>query len=384
MYLLVWGVRAEPVPVQCLAWSHGASNSSYSRYGGSQEEDEVPAKDRLDEHHKKAEKWTIEQVGAFLRTEIKLDDTTVAKFAKEKVDGEALFSLLTADYDLLIGTIGERRRAFKQVQELYGKVLINSAHDENASSKSTLSMQDMSCTLYMGASTNLLFSGPLYETRKLPRVALVCYAGGARRRNRYGGNDDDDDEEKLQPGTPYAMEDMYQVTVSSVSMGGSGGEDRLTCNVSLNFSRLVSSSFGVHDHKGISWDNFARLLQVDPRDPDWDPEHSTRSLLDRCMGVSVVHDVTNNSTEVVEWGSHVSWSRKSHTVYPRVFRQAVRTFLLCQRASEDPMFQAVPKDVMHLVVARLAKHYSASPFADALHPDPESLKPKPKKDDEEE
>ena len=51
----------------------------------------------------------------------------------------------------------------------------------------------------------------------------------------------------------------------------------------------------------------ARVLNVDPRDPDWDPEHTTKGPLERAMGVSVIFDGKKGS--LVEWGSHVRWSK---------------------------------------------------------------------------
>jgi hypothetical protein len=45
--------------------------------------------------------------------------------------------------------------------------------------------------------------------------------------------------------------------------------DRLTGNVTFSTDKMTSTVFGAHDHKGIDWIYHARLLNVDPRDPDW-------------------------------------------------------------------------------------------------------------------
>jgi hypothetical protein len=63
----------------------------------------------------------------------------------------------------------------------------------------------------------------------------------------------------------------------------------------------------VRDYKGLAWEMQARVLNVDPRDPEWDPEHSTRGPLERAMGVSVIYDGKKGS--LVEWGSHVRWTK---------------------------------------------------------------------------
>ena len=44
---------------------------------------------------------------------------------------------------------------------------------------------------------------------------------------------------------------MKEVIVSSVSGGGSGGEDRLTENVTLNFGQ-VSVEYFLQDEKGVT------------------------------------------------------------------------------------------------------------------------------------
>jgi type VI secretion system secreted protein Hcp len=58
----------------------------------------------------------------------------------------------------------------------------------------------------------------------------------------------------------YLKVTMTQVMVTSVSTGGSGGEDRLTENVSLNFAK-VKFEYNMQDEKGMkqtggqmSWD----------------------------------------------------------------------------------------------------------------------------------
>ena len=49
--------------------------------------------------------------------------------------------------------------------------------------------------------------------------------------------------------TEYIVLTMEDVIISSVSPGGSGGEDRLTENVSLNFGK-VKVDYAAQDNKG--------------------------------------------------------------------------------------------------------------------------------------
>jgi hypothetical protein len=172
------------------------------------------------------------------------------------------------------------------------------------------------------------------------------------------------------------MIDMREVTVSSWSTGGSGGEDRLTGNASLSCRKISSTVFGIRDYKNLSWEMQARLLNVDPRDPTWDPEFSSKSHLERTMGVSVLFDGEKGT--LVEWGGHVKWSKSTHSVYPAAFKQAVRQLLLISKRREESDLYKVPKDVLLLIVACLAASYNASPFSDYDHPDPDSLKEKDK------
>jgi type VI secretion system secreted protein Hcp len=82
-----------------------------------------------------------------------------------------------------------------------------------------VNVQDLSFTKYIDAATPYLMlagcNGKHYDTAKL----IVRKAGG-------------------DSAVEYVTITMYEVLVSSISTGGSGGEDRLTENVSLNFGKV--------------------------------------------------------------------------------------------------------------------------------------------------
>lgn len=121
----------------------------------------------------------------------------------------------------------------------------------------------------MGALTQLALVAPMLEQRKLPRVALVVYTSGPNRNRGWGGNDNDNDKAVIPPGTPCKhliwlcfadcvvflllaamLLDLREVQVTSWSTGGSGGEDRLTANASLQAESVTHSALGIRDHKG--------------------------------------------------------------------------------------------------------------------------------------
>lgn len=94
-----------------------------------------------------------------------------------------------------------------------------------------VSIQDLSLTKYVDKATpNLMLfcsNGKHIETAKL----TVRKAGGTA--------------------VSYIVITMNEVIITSVSTGGSGGEDRLTENVSLNFAK-VQLDYTPQDTKGAA------------------------------------------------------------------------------------------------------------------------------------
>jgi type VI secretion system secreted protein Hcp len=100
--------------------------------------------------------------------------------------------------------------------------------------------QDLSFTKYIDAATNSLMI-QLAKGTHIPKVSLVARKAGAGQ-------------------IPYINMIMEEVMVTSVSTGGSGGEDRLTENVTLNFAKVTFSytpqtGVGAGDtKKDFAWD----------------------------------------------------------------------------------------------------------------------------------
>jgi hypothetical protein len=246
-----------------------------------------------------------------------------------------------------------------------------------------VNFHDLSCTLYSTAGTQLGLFHPLVKFQVLPRVVLVVYTA-APRRGRWAGDDDDNNAAwKLPPGTATQMIDLRTVSVSSISSGGSGGEDNLTLNVTLVGKTMAHSLFSTHDFRGISWNlHGARLLGVDPKDDRWRPDNEEVPATDRGMGVTVWYRGNDAAPQLTEWGKHVQWSPATHLVYPEEFKTIVRTVLLCaKRTSSD--VNRLPRGVLHMIFARLSGPYSATPLEEFPHPHPETLVPKPEEEEKE-
>lgn len=100
----------------------------------------------------------------------------------------------------------------------WGMSQSGTTHTGGGGGSGKVSVQDISLTKYVDASSHALIQaccgGKHYPEAKL----VVRKAGG----------------EQLE----YIIITMTEVIVTSVSTGGSGGEDRLTENVSLNFAKF--------------------------------------------------------------------------------------------------------------------------------------------------
>jgi type VI secretion system secreted protein Hcp len=81
--------------------------------------------------------------------------------------------------------------------------------------------QDLSFTKYIDSATNALMIA-LAKGSHIPKVSLLARKAGEGQKD-------------------YLAIIMEEVMVTSVSTGGSGGEDRLTENVTLNFAKVTLS-----------------------------------------------------------------------------------------------------------------------------------------------
>jgi len=102
------------------------------------------------------------------------------------------------------------------------------------------SFQDISFTKYLDSSSNAIMNA-LAKGSHLPTVTLTVRKAGEGQKK-------------------YISIVLNEVLVTSVSTGGSGGEDRLTENVTLNFAKFTfaytpqDSKGTVAGDKTFSWD----------------------------------------------------------------------------------------------------------------------------------
>lgn len=91
------------------------------------------------------------------------------------------------------------------------------------------SFQDISVTKYVDSSTNALMTA-LAKGSHIPEVKLMVRKAGEGQQK-------------------YILFTLKEVLVTSLSTGGSGGEDRLTENITLNFAE-VKFDYTPQDSKG--------------------------------------------------------------------------------------------------------------------------------------
>jgi type VI secretion system secreted protein Hcp len=97
----------------------------------------------------------------------------------------------------------------------FGASNSGSTHIGGGSGSGKANFQDISFTKYIDKSSPVLMLH-CANGKHIPKAKLICRKAG---------------EKPLE----YLIVEMKDLIVSSVSLGGSGGEDRLTENISLNF-----------------------------------------------------------------------------------------------------------------------------------------------------
>jgi type VI secretion system secreted protein Hcp len=111
----------------------------------------------------------------------------------------------------------------------WGMSQSGSAHMGGGAGAGKANFQDLSFTKYVDKATTALMIA-LAKGSHIPECKLTCRKAGEGQQK-------------------YIEVTMKEVIVSSVSTGGSGGEDRLTENVTLNFGE-VSFEYFMQDVKG--------------------------------------------------------------------------------------------------------------------------------------
>ena len=103
----------------------------------------------------------------------------------------------------------------------WGMSQSGTTHTGGGTGEGKVAVQDLSVTKWVDKSTPILMSHTA-SGKVFPKVELYVH-------NACGNCD---------TSVPYFRLALENILVSSVSTGGSGGEDRLTENISLNFSKV--------------------------------------------------------------------------------------------------------------------------------------------------
>ena len=104
----------------------------------------------------------------------------------------------------------------------WGGALPTSAHVGSGRSSSQPRTDDLTFVKFLDRSSPALFHS-LFVGKHIPKVEMHC--------TKSTGNDKGGD-------LKYIIMKLTDVIISSVTTGGSSGEDRLTENVSLNFAKI--------------------------------------------------------------------------------------------------------------------------------------------------
>eukprot|EP00727_Mastigamoeba_balamuthi_P013881 m51a1_g9115 hypothetical protein (431) ;mRNA; f:124707-126247 len=420
MFLFLYAEGSQrPIVLDVLAWSWGASSSDCrgrrrrrNAAAVPPADSQKPAKrqrpaDDAEEFEVKGltpSEWSCSDVSRWLEY-VGLGALAPA-LAAARVDGEVLLALGGAELkEAGVAQLGARKKLLARVAELSARGLDEQPPREAADEALDVrtDCNDLSATCYMGAQ---LYRGcllPLLTGARLDRAAVVCYTSA--REQRYGGGRDDDDDGSVPRGTPYMALELHGSRVTSVSTGGSGGEDRLTANVTLSFERLrthllalqdcrkdvdlLASCLDVPDDQLELFKAAVRLAAQKKKKPQGEQHGDSAeagdgdgddvaeqgapspSLLDIAPGMTVDHK-KGCKAKFVQWGGALNWSTATHRIFPDEFRQAVRTTLLAQKRGESPVSMLNPT-VLQNVFAVLSTSYTANPLAQWPYPNPSAI-----------
>jgi type VI secretion system secreted protein Hcp len=120
------------------------------------------------------------------------------------LEGESLDSVHAKEIDVLAWS--------------WGMSQSGTTHGGGGGGSGKVNVQDISVTKYVDSSSNALIKSVCDGTHH-PEATLIVRKAGTT-------------------AVEYIVIKMKEVIITSVSMGGSGGEDRLTENVSLNFAEF--------------------------------------------------------------------------------------------------------------------------------------------------
>ena len=131
---------------------------------------------------------------------------------------------MAVDMFIKIGDLKGESKDSKHKDEIdvlawsWGMSQSGTTHTGGGGGSGKVNVQDISITKYVDSSSSVLISSACKGTHH-PEATLTVRKAGDK-------------------ALEYIIIKMKEVIVTSISMGGSGGEDRLTENVSLNFGEF--------------------------------------------------------------------------------------------------------------------------------------------------
>ena len=200
----------------------------------------------------------------------------------------------------------------------------------------------ISMTVYWDSRASHLFAS---INKVVPEARLVIYKGINRHNNTkdpfleglINSNDYD----------PLISVIGKNCQISSVNVGGSGGQDRFTANISL-----IGSSFTYmyQQYPGNEAAHYANFFN-------------------RPHGAIVSYETLKNQTIMKEWGKQRDWSLETHFSFPQEFKMAVKTMLLIHKSKQDQTFSKIPSEILKYVFYQLSVDYiPTNPMEGILFP----------------
>jgi len=333
------GEKEEILVLDVLAWSHGFSRRS--SWNEETKKKEYQGNPELNQHPKN---WNEQKVSIWL-TENGLEQ--LIKAFQGKIRGKDLFYLSQEVLKEMNIDIFNRIHFETAVAELQQKWA--GSDEENKYEMNDMSLQDLSITTYFDDRT-LMSTFLMLNNTVLPKATLTNFHGGRRRRQGQVIDAGDDDLVKAKENDPLFRMECYDVKVTSISTGGSGGEDRFTANICLSFKTFSCSG------------------QQYPADS----KKSYRNFFPKPFGLEIQYNGEGNKTILREWGKIVEWNHNTHFSFPKEFQTIVKTMLMVhQRADVGNLVQFLPNTTLNLIFYKLSQYYiPTSPFEGLQFPGP--------------
>jgi len=328
MYLFVNdGTESTVNILHILAWSHGFS-----------QRDEIQAQKQPAIAW---QKWTNEELIKWL-CDSGLD-ALAEIFKTEELTGKELQYISSEDLKQFNVKLGPRLRFDLARSDLVRK----NPPPEEESPYSRYS-QDISLTCYFDDRA-CKFLHYLFSSFLIPEAKLVTYKGSGR---GYGNDNENDDLPKAQIGDPTMIVKLKNCRVSSMSTGGSGGEDRFTANITLAYEDIAYELEQYPSNEAKSYANY------------FPSPH----------GVEVHYSSSDKKSVYREWGKITEWNSKTHFSFPKEFRDIVKVMLMIHVAGNPEGVHpncvgTLPHCVLLSILEFLSSSYiPTSPFGDIGYP----------------